>query len=162
LLRLRLDRSCRQARLATLNPDAAKLRHLGSLTREYTLYEIAIMTRAGPARSLGLKNKGHLGTGADADVVLYREHADRERMFSDPEYVFKGGTLVATKGRICAEPIGTTHVTRAEFDARIETDLDKYFDRYMTMKKNRVMLADSEIEDEGRGKIAIHRARRRT
>ena len=33
-------------------------------TREYTLDEIAILTRAGPARSLGLEDRGHLGVGA--------------------------------------------------------------------------------------------------
>ncbi len=36
---------------------------LGDLDREYSLSEIAIITRAGPARILGLKNKGHLGPG---------------------------------------------------------------------------------------------------
>ena len=36
---------------------------LTDLDREYTLNEIAIITRAGPARILGLKHKGHLGAG---------------------------------------------------------------------------------------------------
>ena len=36
---------------------------LAGLDRQYTLSEIAIITRAGPARILGLKNKGHLGPG---------------------------------------------------------------------------------------------------
>ena len=52
------------------------------LEREYTLGEIAIVTRAGPARLLGLAHKGHLGVGADADVTIYNENADREEMFS--------------------------------------------------------------------------------
>jgi formylmethanofuran dehydrogenase subunit A len=29
------------------------------------------MTRAGQAKALGLKNKGHLGVGADADVAIF-------------------------------------------------------------------------------------------
>jgi formylmethanofuran dehydrogenase subunit A len=29
------------------------------------------MTRAGQAKALGLKNKGHLGVGADADIAIY-------------------------------------------------------------------------------------------
>ena len=160
LMRLLTDRSFRNDMLATINPDAANSSHLGSLDREYSLYEIAIMTRAGPAKSLGLKNKGHLAPGADADVVVYREHVDRERMFTRPEYVFKGGDLVARNGKICAEPIGTTHVTRVDYDPGIDAKLDQYFDRYMTMKKDRVMVSDDEIRDQGRGKIKIYRARR--
>ncbi len=34
-----------------------------------TFNDIATMTRAGPAKALGIsKTKGHLGVGADADV----------------------------------------------------------------------------------------------
>ena len=44
---------------------------LSDLEREYTLSEIAVVTRAGPARMLGLPHKGHLGVGADADVTVY-------------------------------------------------------------------------------------------
>lgn len=161
LIRLLMDRSFRNDMLATINTDAAAASHLASLDREYTLTEIAIMTRAGPARSLGLKNKGHLAPGADADVVVYREDANRERMFASPKYVFKGGTLVVRNGRICAEPIGSTHVTRVEFDSTIEAKLDQYFDRYMTMKKDRMIVSDDEIRDQGRGRLTVHNVRRR-
>ena len=43
---------------------------------------IAIVTRAGPARMLGLRNKGHLGEGADAamfGVAALRRHGLAER-----------------------------------------------------------------------------------
>lgn len=162
LIRLLMDRSFRNDMLATINPDAAAASHLGAMKREYSLYEIAIMTRAGPARSLGLKAKGHLGPGADADITVYREHANRERMFTNPDYVFKGGELVARNGHIKSVPVGTTHVARAEYDDSIDTDLDAYFERYMTMRKSRIQVADDEIRDHGRGKLRIYRARRRT
>lgn len=162
LIRLLMDRSFRNDMLATINPDAAAASHLGAMKREYSLYEIAIMTRAGPARSLGLKSKGHLGPGADADITVYREHANRERMFTNPDYVFKAGELVARKGRIQSVPVGTTHVARAEYDDGIDADLDTYFERYMTMRKNRIRVSDDEIRDHGRGKLKIHKARRRT
>tara|TARA_R110002096_G_scaffold43479_11_gene117390 strand:+ start:1243 stop:2907 length:1665 start_codon:yes stop_codon:yes gene_type:complete len=162
LIRLLMDRSFRNDMLATINPDAAAASHLGAMKREYSLYEIAIMTRAGPARSLGLKSKGHLGPGADADITVYREHANRERMFTNPDYVFKAGELVARKGRIRSVPVGTTHVSRAEYDDGIDADLDTYFERYMTMRKNRIRVSDDEIRDHGRGKLKIHKAQRRT
>ena len=49
------------------------------LDREYTLNEIAIITRAAPARRLGLRDKGHLGIGADpVDVEDGAAHGARE------------------------------------------------------------------------------------
>ncbi|MBA2409577.1 MAG: hypothetical protein H0V62_07340 [Gammaproteobacteria bacterium] len=39
--------------------------------------ESAIITRAGPARLLGLKNKAHLGAGAHADITIYDELDDK-------------------------------------------------------------------------------------
>ena len=50
---------------------------LPDLDREYTLSEIAIITSAGPARALGLSQKGHLGVGADADVAIYNDEHGR-------------------------------------------------------------------------------------
>ena len=61
------------------------------LAREYTLNEIAIVTRAAPARLLGLKHKGHLGVGADADLTVYSRNSDIAQMFSLPRYVIKEG-----------------------------------------------------------------------
>jgi formylmethanofuran dehydrogenase subunit A len=55
LIRLLMDKSFRDDMLQKINPDAqAQSSLLKSLTREYTLDEIAILTRAGPAKSLGL------------------------------------------------------------------------------------------------------------
>ena len=162
LIQLLMDSSFRKDMLKTINPDAAAASHLATIDREYGLYEIAIMTRAGPAKSLGLKRKGHLGVGADADIVAYRDLANRERMFRTPAYVFKGGQLVAQDGKICGTAVGSTHVARADYDPAIEGQLDRYFDSYMTMRKDRVQIADDEIRDRGRGNLTIHKARRRT
>jgi len=57
---------------------------LSDLDREYSLSEIAIITRAGPARILGLKHKGHLGPGADADITIYTPSPNQETMFELP------------------------------------------------------------------------------
>ena len=76
------------------------------LSREYTLNEIAIVTRAGPARLLGLHHKGHLGVGADADVTVYARDPDIARMFATPRYVVKGGELVVEEGQLRRAPAG--------------------------------------------------------
>ena len=82
LIRLLMDRSFRNEQLARINPDVAAHSRLGSIEREYTLEEISIMTRAGPARVLGLRDRGHLRPGAVADVVVYDDLPDREAMFA--------------------------------------------------------------------------------
>ena len=71
-----LGYTARKHAIATLkhcHKKAQKASLLPSIDREMSLYEIAIMTRAGQAKALGLPNKGHLGVGADADVAIY-EH----------------------------------------------------------------------------------------
>ncbi len=45
---------------------------LPSITREYTLYEIAMMSRAGAAKLFGFTDRGQLGAGAVADVAVYK------------------------------------------------------------------------------------------
>ncbi len=155
LIRLLMDRSFRNDMLATINSQAAAASILGSLDREYTLYEIAIMTRAAPARSLGLKNRGHLGAGACADITVYNDHRNRQKMFAEPIYVFKDGELVAQNGKIVKEVIGGTHTLRPEYDKTIELSLKKYFDRYLTVKLGNFKVQGDEIADAGRGRIIV-------
>jgi formylmethanofuran dehydrogenase subunit A len=160
LIRLLMDRSFRNDMLKTINPDAAAASTLASIEREYTLYEIAIMTRAGPARSLGLGNLGHLGVGARGDVAVYVDHPDRERMFTTPRFVFKAGEMIVRDGRVIASPTGATHVMRVDYDTSIERTLDAYFERYMTVSRRNLAVADGEIDGDGRGSLIAHGARR--
>jgi len=69
----------------------------------------AIITRAGPARSLGLKDRGHLGVGASGDITVYRDDPDREAMFATPELVFKNGEV---KEQIVGA-VPKSHLTKA-------------------------------------------------
>jgi formylmethanofuran dehydrogenase subunit A len=127
LIRLLMDRSFRDEQLAKLHPDVAANCALRSITRELSLDEIAILTRAAPARLLGLTNRGHLGIGAAADIAVYRIDANREAMFSAPEHVFKDGVQVARAGRITATPVGGTHFVEPGYDRAIETTLRRHW-----------------------------------
>ncbi len=161
LIRLLMDKSFRQDMLATINPDAAAMTTLNSIGREYSLYEIAIMTRAGAAKTLGLVDRGHLGAGAAGDITVYTEQDNKEKMFAKPDYVFKDGELVVRNGEIVNVTWGTTHVIRPEFDRGIETSLHGYFDRYLTMKLANFKIHDDEICEDGRGSITVHPCRPR-
>jgi formylmethanofuran dehydrogenase subunit A len=156
LIRLLMDRSFRNDMLATIHPEAQKMTTLGSITREYSLEEIAILTRAGAARLTGLVGRGSLGTGDWADITVYSENADREAMFSTPDYVFKDGELVVKDGKVVKVTWGTTHVVRPNYDASVEKDLKDYFDRYMTMKVGNFKISDDEITEDGRGSLTVH------
>jgi formylmethanofuran dehydrogenase subunit A len=161
LIRLLMDSSFRKDVMQTINQDALKYSSLPGLDREYTLYEIAIMTRAGPARSLGLKNRGHLGVGAAADITVYDDNPNREAMFEKPELVFKNGELIVRNGRIVKVVNGATHVARPSYDPSIETALKSYFDTFHTIRMENFRLHDDEIIDRGRGSIIVQPTRTR-
>jgi formylmethanofuran dehydrogenase subunit A len=110
---------------------------LPEITREYSLYEIATIISAGPARALGLANKGSLGVGADADLVIYRQTDDIEDMFSHPRYVIKGGEVVVEEGEIRATPDGREYMSKPSFDPNTEAFLRPLFeDRYCMSFEN--------------------------
>jgi formylmethanofuran dehydrogenase subunit A len=132
LIRLLMDRDFRNEQLRRANKRAMQSTVLlDDLEREYTLEEIAIVTRAGPARLLGLRDKGHLGAGADADVTIYDERADREEMFATPRYVIKGGRVVVRDGELVEALAGDLLRVAAPHDPAIEDVLrDRFEERY--------------------------------
>jgi formylmethanofuran dehydrogenase subunit A len=149
LVRLLMDRSFRNDCLAQIHPAAREATTLGSIAREYTLSEIATMTRAAPARILGLSDRGHLGEGAAADIVVYDDDADRERMFATPHLVFKDGVEVARDGVLRAAPASVTHIVRPEFDAGIERRIKSFFDDHMTIGFGHFALSEAELGEGG-------------
>ncbi len=131
LIRLLMDRAYRDERLKRVNQKLlVGSALLDGLSREYTLGEIAIITRAGPARLLGLRGKGHLAPGADADVTIYANDADRAKMFAAPRYVIKAGTLVVEEGQLRRAPAGRRLAVRPPYDAAVIKDLKGFFAEY--------------------------------
>ncbi|RLS77578.1 MAG: formylmethanofuran dehydrogenase subunit A [Planctomycetota bacterium] len=108
LMALLGDEAFRREVFARIHPAVRRRSPLAGLTRQYTLQDLCIVTRAAPARIAGLPHKGHLGPGADADITLYRPDRDLARMFSVPARVYKAGVLVAEHGEIRATPVGGT------------------------------------------------------
>jgi formylmethanofuran dehydrogenase subunit A len=100
LFRLLMDRDARREAAESLPKSALATSSLMSIEREYTFEEIAIMTRAAPAKLLGLADRGHLGGGAIADIAIYRKGTDIARMLGRAAYVFKDGDLVVKDGEI--------------------------------------------------------------
>jgi formylmethanofuran dehydrogenase subunit A len=128
LLALLMDRSLRAQQIAALPKAAMEVCTLPAITREYTLNEIAIMTRAAPARLLGLADRGHLGVGARADIAVYRPHADRAAMFRAADLVLKNGVPVIRAGQVVGLPAGRVLSVQPGFDAAIEQLLANFYD----------------------------------
>jgi formylmethanofuran dehydrogenase subunit A len=133
VIRLLMDRDYRREMFESLHPRARRGAVLPELDREYSLGEIAVITRAGPARALGLEHKGHLGVGADGDIAVYEECADKEAMFSRPRYVYKGGELVARDGAVVADVAGRTFSVAPDYDEGVEPDIREHFKKAYTV-----------------------------
>ena len=134
IIRFLMDRTYRADILKTCHPLVGKRSTLPDMDREYTLGEIAIITRAGPARILGLTNKGHLGPGADADITLYTPHENKEIMFEMPRVVIKSGRVIVEQGEIRDPLIGKTLHVAPEYDLEVEPDIQAWFEQYYSIQ----------------------------
>ncbi|MDP6443887.1 MAG: formylmethanofuran dehydrogenase subunit A [Pirellulaceae bacterium] len=147
IIRLLMDRTYRRDALKSVHPLVRERSQLEDLDRQYTLSEIAIITRAGPARILGLKNKGHLGPGADADITIYSPHENKEVMFELPKYVIKSGELIVEEGEIRSAPIGKTLHVAPSYDTDTERDIEQWFEDYYSIRFRNYPVADHYLHD---------------
>jgi formylmethanofuran dehydrogenase subunit A len=146
LIRLLMDCEFRKQEMAKVNPRALRETALADgLNREYTLSEIAIVTRAGPARLLGLANKGHLGIGADADITIYEEHEDKERMFGAPRYVIKDGRLIIEDHEIRADYEGRVLHVAPDYDPGVVEVIRPFFEDYYSIRFDNYAVDDSYL-----------------
>jgi formylmethanofuran dehydrogenase subunit A len=151
LIRLLMDRAYREDQMGGANQRAIRRTALlDGLDREYTLNEIAIITRAGPARRLGLRDKGHLGIGADADVTIYHDRADREEMFATPRYVIKGGEVVVEDGELRRTEKGLLLSSRADFDPDVTRVLEPLFGERYTVAFDHYPVRDPALREPAR------------
>jgi formylmethanofuran dehydrogenase subunit A len=145
LMRLLMDKPFRDEQLARLHPEVAERSALRDIKRELSLYEIAIMTRAAPARLLGLDDRGHLGIGAAADIAIYREQRDAEAMFGTPMWVLKDGVTVVREGRVVAQPVGAVHYAEPVFDPAIGRWLEERGERPLGLHPRHAAIGRDEL-----------------
>jgi formylmethanofuran dehydrogenase subunit A len=158
LLRLLMDYGYRLECLERLHPDVAAMTLLKDLKKEFSLYEVAIMTRTAAAKLLGLADRGHLVPGALADIAVYQERQDKEAMFSRAALLFKNGELAVRDGEVVQRRAGTAQIIRPAFDPRIERRIKGYFDRYYSLSLDHFAVNDADFGQAGR--FATHGLRR--
>ena len=153
-----MSRKARQATLKKINPRAESRSLLPSTNRELSFYEIAIMTRAGQAKALGLEDKGHLGIGADADVAIYalnpenidpsKKHKTVRRAFENAAYTIKGGKIVAKKGEILRHVEGATMWLDVQVSEpiKITEEMKRRFRDYWTVEYENYPVTENYLE----------------
>jgi formylmethanofuran dehydrogenase subunit A len=161
-----MSRQARTDTMRELNRACLKRTGLSNLYREYSFNDIAIVTRAGTAKALGLTEKGHLGVGADGDVAIYdidptswrpSQYDKLIKAFAKAAYTIKNGEIVVKDGEVVSAPMGTTHWVDAKMPQEIEEelmkDLERDFKQYYT-----VSLKNYPVEDEYLPIQKIHKA----
>jgi len=147
IIRFLMDRTYRADILKTCHPLVGKRSTLADLKREYTLREIAIITRAGPARILGLKNKGHLGPGADADITIYTPHENKELMFEMPRVVIKSGQVIVEQGEVREPILGRTLHVAPAYDLEVEPDIQAWFEKNYSIQWRNYPVDESYLHE---------------
>jgi formylmethanofuran dehydrogenase subunit A len=151
----------RVAREKLLKKVSKRARHkslLPTMDREYTFYELAIATRAGQAKSLGLKNKGHLGIGADADIAIYNINPEQvdpskqykliRKAFKNAAYTIKNGQVVVKDGEIVKAVKGTTFWVKPELrnpKMEISPRMREAFEDYYTVQYENYIVPENHL-----------------
>ena len=146
IVRMLMDRTFRNDMLKECHPAVRSRCQFPDIDREYSLGEIAIITRAGPARILGLTNKGHLGVGADADVTIYVPHENKETMFELPRYVIKQGEVIVEDTELRATPSGSTLHVEPKYDPGRESDIAEWFEKFYSVRFRNYPVGNDYLE----------------
>ena len=130
-----LSKKYRDKTISKVHKAVNKMSIIPTIDREYDLNEIAIITRAGQAKSLGLDHiKGHLGPGAHADIAVYdidpaslnsNNYKEIEEKFANTAYTIKDGEIVVKDGEIVKVVDGRTLFVNAKVNPEIERDVVK-------------------------------------
>jgi formylmethanofuran dehydrogenase subunit A len=150
-----MSQVARKKTMMKISKRARRNSLLPSIDREYGFYEIAIVTRAGQAKILGLKQKGHLGVGADADVAVYnvnpelvdpsRKYKTVRKAFKKAAYTIKDGEVVVKDGQIVKPVYGKTFWldVKTSLPMEINDDLKQKFREYWTIEYENYAIPES-------------------
>ena len=143
LIRLLMDSDYRNSELNKINKFAREICDLKSIKRTYSFYDLAIMTRAAPAKILGLKDRGSLKEGAIADIAIYNPKKPIDEMFKNAELVFKNGIEIVKSGRVKRHLKTKTKYLELNYDKKIHSKIKDWLDNYYSLN-----LKEFEVEEK--------------
>jgi formylmethanofuran dehydrogenase subunit A len=145
-----MSKRYRDEECATLAAGTEQRTSLSALDRELDWNEIAIMTRAGQAKALGIAGlgKGHLSVGAEADIAIYplrchevdpaSEYRKVVEGFQKTRYTIKRGRVIARDGDVIVEGANSTFYVRPpvpdEYDMSSDPEFVRKFEEYYTVR----------------------------
>jgi formylmethanofuran dehydrogenase subunit A len=149
LIRLLGDRTFRNVALAEIDTEAADSSQLSGLDREYSIAEIATLTRSAPAHILGLHDRGNLKVGSLADIVIYSNATNLEKQFESPTHVIRRGVVV--RGPSGINPEAFEQLPQTTLKADIAIDLSPfskalpYLNRLGSLPLDCLKISDEEM-----------------
>ncbi len=161
IIALLMSKKYRDAEFATVHPDTGSKVVLPALERELDWNEIAVMTRAGQAKALGITGigKGHLGIGAEADIAVYPLKVDEidpsteyRRVidgFAKTKWTVKRGRPVSRDGEILVHGENTTiwvdPKIRPERDISRDPRFVEMFNRWYSVRMSNYPVQDEYL-----------------
>lgn len=158
LLRLLMDADYRQYCMSLVNQEALALTLLPELKREFSLSEVAVMTRSAAAKLLGLHDRGHLAPGAIADIAVYdpdkyskaitgnQAKTDYQAMFANAALLFKNGQLVVQEGVVINKLTGLAQTIAPHYDQQITRTVQNHFDRFYSLKLSNFGVGEADFD----------------
>ncbi|ARN81991.1 formylmethanofuran dehydrogenase subunit A [Methylocystis bryophila] len=135
--------------LSRLPAEVLQHTTLPSIKREYTLHEIATMTRAAPRQLYGFTDRGAIGPGDVADIAVYKPNQkDTAAMFRDAAYVFKDGELVVRDGNVSRYTTGRTLYVRPDYDSQMSKRLDGYYQELYGLPRSVFEVTDAALPNK--------------
>ncbi len=150
IIGLLMSRRFRENERKMIDPRTEHFVPLFAIDRELDWYDIAVMTRAGQAKALGITRigKGYLTPGAEADVAVYPikpgeidpsvEYQQVVAGFSRTLYTIKRGRVVARDGEVVVEGANSTIWSKsnvpAEYDMGSDPEFTRKFEQYYTVR----------------------------
>ena len=158
IIGLLMSKRYRDEECSTLNNGFEQRTSISSLDREMDWNEIAIITRAGQAKALGLaaQSKGHLAPGAEADLAIYpircddvdpaKEYRNVVEGFQKTRFTIKRGRVVARDGDVIVEGANATFWVNPtvpdEHNVANDPDFVKKFEEYYTVRMSNYPVQD--------------------
>jgi formylmethanofuran dehydrogenase subunit A len=142
-----MSKKQREHWLEKIHKFASERSTLAEIEREYSLNDIAITTRAAPAKILGVeRTKGHLGIGADADIAVYGFNPEKTDLANNPDlilkyftqtkFTFKGGQQVSKNGivgkQLSSRVISVHPELNEDLSKRIDSELEDMMGRWFS------------------------------
>ncbi|MCD5425189.1 MAG: formylmethanofuran dehydrogenase subunit A [Methanosarcinaceae archaeon] len=120
-----------------VHPWAIKRTGLGGIDKEYDFNELIISTVAGPAIAMGVsKTEGHLGVGAEANVIVWDVNPLEFDFSKDPTAKEKLSEMLYTikKGKIVVKDKEIVDITNEKIDYATPLSLDKELEKLVDIE----------------------------